>query len=712
MHSDPPGNHGALVSYTKNLLPSVCALASPIPVLMLATVVALRHGFPTPTHALVKMAGLSLFVLNVAAFGSKKRWMFSGPALPWLALVAVSLLGLSPLASFPAAGWTIAGAGLILALLNVASLATRTGLLRTAALLLLGLALGSYAESMYWRSGAEHSIVFSEAMLGGQVQADVIEQAAIVNMIDSYGVASTGLDGLVPMKYHTGSLWLAQALRRLSGFQALDYIAFGYGLLLVPFYVAGIFACAAILRATIQKKMVEREEENSPPLAFWLTCSLAVVGLFPFTNDPNSWNFNETILNSDSLLLAFALSAWLIAIAATFYLSLQGRDRFFTLAEKLAFCIALPAALALIGFVKISQIYLLLALLLYLCWRVKWLRVWPMLFGVAISLLLVVVQMRTEVGAVTATFAPFRFDRIHPEWVPYFFVVYFSWAWLFLLLWARVRTVRSLADMLHAIRSRESLPVELVFVTVIASLVPYLLMDFHSPSWKFFTEFHAVLAGVFFAAFVPKIELSRLASKLRNGQLSLAASFGLVLALAVCGHLFMTTEGSAYRMVKSIGEARAGLAGKSLLDWRSQLRQIDTSPSSWAPAIMARENTLQCLETMGRQPRELRRTAALYIPKTNRYYWEMRQVGQGATPFIAPAESGLAMVNGLPEFEDIGWAATGWGYPQYKLPAAPESPATHIQEAAAKARLSGFQVLWVLSGLSPAGCDLDKISLN
>jgi hypothetical protein len=335
-----------------------------------------------------------------------------------------------------------------------------------------------------------------------------------------------------------------------------------------------------------------------------------------------------------------------------------------------------------------------------------------MLFGAALSLLLAVVQMRTEVGAVTATFAPFRFDRIHPEWVPYFFIVYYSWAWLFLFLWARVRTVRSLADMLQAIRSGGSLPVELVFVTVIAGLVPYLLIDFHAPNWKFFTEFHAVLAGMFIAAFLPRIELSNLASKLRIGQLSLAASFGLVLALAVCGHLFMTTEGSAYRMLKSIGEARAGIAGKPLLDWQSQLRHINRSPSSWDPAIMARNNTLQCLESLGRQPRELRKTAALYIPKTNRVYWDMRQVGQGATPFIAPAESGLAMVNGLPEFEDIGWAATGWGYPQYKLPTAPEPPAANIQEAAAKARQSGFKVLWVLNGLSPAGCDLDKISLN
>jgi len=67
---------------------------------------------------------------------------------------------------------------------------------------------------------------------------------------------------------------------------------------------------------------------------------------------------------------------------------------------------------------------------------------------------------------------------------------------------------------------------------------------------------------------------------------------------------------------------------------------------------------------------------------------------------------------GFPEFEDIGWAATGWGYPQYKLPTAPEPPGDHLEEALSKARQGGFRVLWVLKGWSAAGCDLEKISLN
>ena len=601
MQSILPDNNCNPLSNVKNVLQLVCTAASPIPLLMLITVVALRHGFATPLHPLLKIAGISLLAINVAAFGSEKRWMLSGPILAFVTLVGISLIGLSKAASFPAVGWIMSGAGLFASLLNIGAVTRRIGLLRTTSLLLLGLALGVYAESMYWRSGGEHLIVYREAMLGGQAHADILMEADIVSMMGTYGVASTGLDGLVPMKYHTGSLWVALALQRLCGFQALDFIAFGYGLLLVPLYVASFFGCAATLRVVIQA-----EKENIAPLSFWIACAVAMVGLFPFMNDPNQWNFNETILNLDSFLFALGLSLWLIAIAGTLYISFRGTQTF-TLAQKLGFILALPVALALIGFVKISQIYLLLALMIYLCLRVKWLRAWPVLLGVLLSVLVAMVQLRAETGAGTARIAPFNFDRIHPEWVPYFFIVYFTWAWLFLFLWARVRNVWNLADMLLAIRSGESLPVELVLVAVIAGLVPYLLIDFNTEAWKYFTEFHAVLAAVLVAAFIPRIELSNLVAGLRSGQMSLAEAFGLLLAVAVCGHLFMTTEGSAYRMVKSIGEARAGIMGKSRLGWRSQLRQINTSPSPWDPGVVARNNVVQCLESLGRQPEDVKK---------------------------------------------------------------------------------------------------------
>src|SRR5271154_5018124 len=142
MHSDSPGHNYISLSRIRNWVQSACVLASPIPLLMLGTVVSLRHGFPTPTNSLVKMAGLSLLVLNVPGLGSKKRWMFSGPALMLITVIGISLVGLSRAGTLPIIGWALAGAGVLAGLVNLGTVARRMGLLCVTSLLLLGVALG------------------------------------------------------------------------------------------------------------------------------------------------------------------------------------------------------------------------------------------------------------------------------------------------------------------------------------------------------------------------------------------------------------------------------------------------------------------------------------------------------------------------------------------------------------------------------------------
>lgn len=139
--------------------------------------------------------------------------------------------------------------------------------------------------------------------------------------------------------------------------------------------------------------------------------------------------------------------------------------------------------------------------------------------------------------------------------------------------------------------------------------------------------------------------------------------------------------------------------------------QIRTGHAEVVGTAAARLNVEQCLTDLGNRPLDQKRTTALYIPKTNRDYWDMRQVGPGSTPFIAPAFSGMTMVEGLPEFDDIGWAAIGWGYPQYRLPTRSEAPSDHSQEAIAKARAEGFHVLLILDTTSSHSCQIRKIEL-
>jgi hypothetical protein len=673
---------------------------------MFATVVLLRGGFPTPVDALLKMTGISLLVVNAGAFGSRKHWLLCGPIVSLLTLLIVTATGLSPLGGSALIAVVLAVAGGVACAWNMVAVVARTGFLRTGVLISLGLFLGLYAEGMYWRINSVHDVVYPESIVAGRVAADVAEEAAVINMISTYKVASTGLDGLPPLKYHTGSLWIAEGLRRLCGFRAIDFLAYGYGILLIPLYVVTFLGCAELLRAALW------QESDVPPFTFWAAGLVALIGVFPFYGDPMQLNFNEIIINSDSFLLAIALSLLLIGAGVWFHGSLCSRGFVWPLREKIALAVVLPAVLGLVGWVKISQLYLLLGLAAYLYLRVKWLRTWPFVLGVALSALTLAVMVYLERGAVKSSFAPLNFDRVSPEWVPYFFVVYFAWAWLLLLVWARIHGIRTLGEVVRAAKAGDTMLVELVLVTVVAGLIPYLLINFNSPGWKYFTEFQGVIAGVFVVALLPQFRFADLLQRTRDGSLRLTSALLLGLTVAVCGHLFITTLAATYRMLKRGCETRAVLAGLPTTAWRQELGQIRARRSVVVAALADRVQLIQCLDRLGDQPPQQRRGTALYIPKTNRTYWDMRQLGDGTTPFIAPALAGLPMVDGLPEYEDIGWAAVGWGYPQYQLPSGPERPTENLDRAIGDARRDGFRQLLVLRDVTNSGCGFQDIPLQ
>ncbi len=687
-------------------IPSLCLLASAIPVVMLATILVLRSGYASPVAELVRLTGISLLLVNVSAFGSRKQWVFSAPAMPFWALAGVTVIGLYLPSGRTLACIVLALAGVAAFLWNLVRVIAGFGVLRVAALLALGALLGIYAEGMYWRQNTAHDILFPEAMVTGRIYTDVIEQAAVVNMISTFKVASTGLDGLLPLKYHNGSLWIAEALRSLCGFHAVEFVAFGYGLLLIPLYVLSFWICAQYLRSFMQRS------GRFFTATFAVACVVVFIGVFPFKDDPMHLNFNETILNSDSFLLAITLSLLLIGAAVHFCEKVGLSDFSASRLNAVAVALGIPAVLCLIGSVKISQMYLLVAVAVYLWWRVRELRAWPFALGTALSVVALAFLMYSEVGANKASLAFFSFDRIHPEWVPYFFFLYFLWVWLFVIVWARRNGVVTLSDLARQVRSRNTLPVEIAFVTALAGIAPYLLLNFYSPAWKFFTEFQGIVAGLLLVAFLQELDIASLLNRTKDGSLPLSSLLGLGLMLAVTAHLGMTTFGTVHRMLARNGEDRAVLAGGAETEWRPALRQIRTGQAVISPAWAVRTQVLDCLRAIGDRSAEERRNLALYIPKTNRSYWDMRQVGAGSTPFIAPALAGVPMVEGLPEYDDIGWAAVGWGYPQYNLPTAPEPPTEILDEAIEKARGGGFHELLVFRAASPEGCQLQQVKLE
>src|ERR1700690_114061 len=170
---------------------AICVAVSCIPLVMLVTVIVLRSGYPTPVRALVELAGLSLVIVNLSGLTRSGKWYACGFARSLYVLLLLTGIGLSPLPGTKQAVGAMAGLGVVCFALNLFGSWRRLGSLATLGLFALGLFLGLYTESFYW--SAQHEVLYPEAVVAGAVHIDITEQAAIVNMISTYGVPSTGL---------------------------------------------------------------------------------------------------------------------------------------------------------------------------------------------------------------------------------------------------------------------------------------------------------------------------------------------------------------------------------------------------------------------------------------------------------------------------------------------------------------------------------------
>jgi hypothetical protein len=133
-----------------------------------------------------------------------------------------------------------------------------------------------------------------------------------------------------------------------------------------------------------------------------------------------------------------------------------------------------------------------------------------------------------------------------------------------------------------------------------------------------------------------------------------------------------------------------------------------------SPVLQPRRDLLACLQTLGQMPRAQKRSQVLYIPKPNRVYWgDLRQEfpGEGSVSFIAPAFTGIAMIYGEPEFEDMNdTRRLDYGFWSYAMPTQPAPPSSiDAAKLAARAKALGFRQLTVIDD---ASCDVRTIQLE
>jgi hypothetical protein len=629
----------------------------------------------------IKFVGLSWFLLSFSllvrtlppirnAGGPWRSWAGHG-CLSLAGLTLTALLGFDAGTAlsrmipfvFVAAGC----AGFLLVCWRV----VRTARLRDiAAIVFFAAVFAIYGACVSCGNGYQNPL-FVEGISYKFCQIDELFHASICNMLRTYGIASTGLDGVPFQPYHFGSHWLFARLCNPLDVRVIDFYARGYRVLFVPFGVLSLATFAVALaeaRSNWTSQSTGRDadgQEAAPrPLTagplFWLIVLTAYVSFMPYPSSGTPIYAWSSIIISESYAVAVAVSLLGLAWAISFFQGLGRRSSPGPIPSVTAVvCVAL--LVAALSMLKVSQSALLVAAAVFFFVRLGWYRsplfVACTLAAAVSGYYLLRFSVNPHLSEVTRGVLPFEFVRssVEPELWPYFWLFYYAWLWIVTAVRLRQEGIRTLGDLIGGLRERRLLDLEFLFAIAIAGAGPAFFVVPHS-SAHYFGEYQQWLAvGVLLSIVVCRSHLPRESWRAWRG-VTLGQVFLFALMLSVAGMDLFNTFRLAAGMVNDNafcrGHAGGGMGVNSAIahgHFREAANILNQTAADVERRIASEKNVLNLLRSIDEMPLSDKRASLLFIPKSNRQFWDMLHGPFWPLdgPLAAPALGGVAMIDGL-----------------------------------------------------------------
>jgi hypothetical protein len=459
-----------------------------------------RIGFrDNPPLAVLETLAVSFFLLlfphgyRLASRARGRRaegtWLTSDAGLSLIALMCL------PLASFMGTSLglnilpVVVVLGFVLFAGTLVSWFDQTSIGR-ALLFLLGAGLfGLWMSFAVWGNGY-HNPLYEEALAGGYYLCkDILVTCSITSTLRTYGFPSTGLDGIPYCWYHWGAYWFFAWISELEKVRVIRFIQLGYPVIFLPFLLSRFLEFVLHARELLNADSDARDLRYDG--VFWLLFLVGWIGFVPWEVSQRMVFGNNLIFYSESYgvgsacsFLVLSLGVWLLRRGRTSSAAL-------TLSDHCLVCL-LPLLLAGIGFIKISQMYLLVIVFGYLFLRLRAWRFKTPVVALAAGLLLLPLLVKLTSpggagGAYSYIYPMAVFVSLVPlAWKPFFFLLYYFWSWAFIigrLAWERVVTI---ADLKEAVARRKLIPVEVVVVLCILGSAPAFILPIGGGSGFFF----------------------------------------------------------------------------------------------------------------------------------------------------------------------------------------------------------------------------------
>jgi len=635
-----------------------------------------RTGFSNPVAPVLRTVSFSLFLISFPHFARHLISLRTG-TYSWMS--SYSFLWLVGLLS-SALGGRVAGEGGVLfgVLLGVAGTTAfvltlvnwlrRERPRRSAAIIVGSGAFALWTSGVVWGRIYKNPLFFENLAVSGVVHHDSLPLMAFASMLRTYGVASTGLDGLPYTAYHWGSMWLFAQWSNLLGIDSLDFYQLAFPVIAIPLFFGAILAVA------IEIGRLSGTTARGPLSGFrpWLILMAASAGVIPASAMDSMGVWMSNVVISESYTVAVPVALLLLATAFVFWKTRGNKvtDSFFALA-------IFPLGIVALGYVKISLMVLGFGLSLYLGLRLRLYR--RPLFaaaGVVLVLLVFLTYGRVLQPAHSEGFAAFDFlnSYVPRPWWPFFFVIHLLWSWVFVVLRLRYEGVRTLGDIYAAIRERRLLDAESVVVIAAAGIAPGLAVHIDGGSAFYFSDVQRWLSV---ALLVAAANVLVRPYRIGTGEPGVPARPAIP---AVWTQQSLSRIPAVFALVAFIAIPMLISMGANALEWPAQMLRDNVAtrravypsdagapspagiralprliePGVLQPGVRSARNipVLDQLRALSRLPRNERRRTALFIPQSETAYWSILARPGACTfaSFIAPALSGMAMIDGMPAF--------------------------------------------------------------
>jgi hypothetical protein len=663
-----------------------------------------RIGFDDPLMPVLEALGLSLFLIATPvwltrALAGNSWWKSQSVitlgcmALSVIAGMAAGVTGSSSVIAFAITGYA-------LALLTLVQWLRRGPVLKSIAFIVGASVFTGWCAGVIWGSRYKMPLFWETLTVRANIHHDTFYYGAIANMMDTYGVPSTGLDGIPVIHYHFGSPWMFAQWSHLLRVDVLSFYSLGYPVIVLPLFFS------AVLLLAVEARRVFGSVTEVPLRSdwrVWLVFLAATVGFIPTValDALAVWNSNAFI--SESYLIGMPVFFLLLGAAVAFWKgNVWGETGRGSVSAAIFLIVLLPVMLAVSGFLKISLMLLPLGVGCWLFIRLALYRrplavASLVLSFIAVGLTYRLISLPEQNGGIS----PLHFMRFDAAegWQQFFPLVHLLWSGVYagMRMWEEgVSDLRGLGD---ALRRRTMIDVEILFAVAVLGFLPGEIVSIHGGSAVYFSDVQRWLALAFIVARLPlwvaKWRAREIMPRERTpgaGSVRLSTLLAIFVALPFVITLFVNLAQWPVRVLRAnvtlrrelIGQSGAQLAGFRQLTDQAVLTAGEKK-SAYYPIVTA-------LREIALLPKEERRHALLFIPQSNTQYWSMF-VDDGRcefTPLIAPAISSVAMLDGMP-------AASCRETEQYNMPlyhprTGPQMPDAVSDEALCrKARAKGFK---------------------